>query len=712
MIVSDSKKPFCKRNRCVGNHGTITWLCTLAFLPATLGMTPHVRTLEYGEHVKKFSCGELYYDTFYLDTKRDILFVGAMDRIFRLNLYNINRTRCEVSCADSLTLAPSSVANCVSKGKSEHYDCRNHIRVIQPVGEGNQLYVCGTNAHNPMDWIIHANLSHLGRHENYPGIGSGIAKCPFDADDNATAVWVEHGNPGELPGLYSGTVAEFTKADTVIFRTDLYDTSTGRRVHPFSRTIKYDSKWLDKPQFVGSYDIGEYVFFFFRESAVEYINCGKNIYSRVARVCKRDTGGKNILNKNWASFVKARLNCSIPGEFPFYFNEIQSVYKFPDEDSTFYAVFTTSSNGLVGSAICTFSLDSIQEVFNGKFKEQATSSSAWLPVISVKVPEPRPGQCVNNTQTLPDSVLNFIRGHPLMDSAVSQKNGKPVYYKRDVTLTSLIVDALDVDGISYTIYYAGSVDGRVFKLVEWHDGVGNAHSNLVDVFEATVPEKIRKMEISSKHKSLYVASKSMIRQFDLVMCKGRYDTCLRCIQDPYCGWDKVRGECRPYNRGFLQDVTKAIPNICEDCEKKKLMSVYWGQSVHLACAVHAEDMKRLELGTIHWVHYSRDKKKMLVSQRQDKYIITSDYGLVIMALTDHDSGRYDCRVGAHTLCSYNVTVDSKTCNPPTELEYKQIYSNWCREFEKYKSAMNTWQHKQNKCQAHLNDVIYSRAPSV
>lgn len=126
----------------------------------------------------------------------------------------------------------------------------------------------------------------------------------------------ENGNPNNLPGLYSGSVAEFTKADTVIFRTDLYNMSTGQRVHPFKRTIKYDSKWLDskfvmstdvfllilqlllithhlpfcsiksEPNFVGSFDIGEFVYFFFRESAVEYINCGKNIYSRVARVCK------------------------------------------------------------------------------------------------------------------------------------------------------------------------------------------------------------------------------------------------------------------------------------------------------------------------------------------------------------------------------------------------------------------------------------------
>jgi hypothetical protein len=34
---------------------------------------------------------------------------------------------------------------------------------------------------------------------------------------------------GGLPGLYSGTNAEFSKADSVIFRTDLYDLSSGLR---------------------------------------------------------------------------------------------------------------------------------------------------------------------------------------------------------------------------------------------------------------------------------------------------------------------------------------------------------------------------------------------------------------------------------------------------------------------------------------------------
>ena len=65
---------------------------------------------------------------------------------------------------------------------------------------------------------------------------------------------------------------------------------------------------LDKPDFVGSYEVDDYVYFFFRETAVEYMNCGKTIYSRIARVCKRDTGGKNILLQNWATYLKVMIN--------------------------------------------------------------------------------------------------------------------------------------------------------------------------------------------------------------------------------------------------------------------------------------------------------------------------------------------------------------------------------------------------------------------
>ncbi|KAL1488366.1 hypothetical protein ABEB36_014843 [Hypothenemus hampei] len=638
-----------------------------------------------------------------MDVKRDALYVGAMDRIYRLNLSNINQSSCE---RDSLSLEPTDVAKCVSKGKTEHFDCRNHIRVIQSMGNGDRLYICGTNAHNPKDWVINANLTHLSRNVFIHGIGMGAAKCPYDPTDNSTAVWIENGNPGNLPALYSGTNAEFTKADTVIFRTDLHNLTTGKKEYSFKRTLKYDSKWLDKPNFVGSFDIGDFVLFFFRETAVEYINCGKSVYSRVARVCKKDTGGRNILTQNWVTYLKARLNCSIPGEFPFYFNEIQSIYRIPGDNNKFYGTFTTSTNGLMGSAICSFTLADIQAAFDGKFKEQATSSSAWLPVLSSRVPEPRPGTCVNNTESLPDTVLNFIRSHPLMDSAIMHEYEKPVYYKRDIFFTKLVADKVSVDiggaVVDYTVYYAGTNKGSVQKIVEWtNDHEEGSSSILLDVFDVTPGEAIRVMEISKEHKALYVASDNRVKQVDLVMCNRRYDNCLRCVHDPYCGWDKDSNVCKPYSPGLLQDVSNSTIDVCDSSVVKKKVLVTWGQSLHLGCFLKMPAV--LASQTITWYQHTKENGRQKIQYKPEKYIETSEHGLVIISVTEADAGRYDCWMGASLLCSYNVTVDAHRCSPPAKgNDYQKIYSDWCHEFEKYKSAMKTWEKRQMQCSSRQN----------
>ncbi|XP_017487755.1 PREDICTED: semaphorin-2A-like [Rhagoletis zephyria] len=61
---------------------------------------------------------------------------------------------------DVLILEPSGsdILSCVSKGKREKVECRNHIRVIQPMDSGARLYVCGTNAHNPKDYVINVSI--------------------------------------------------------------------------------------------------------------------------------------------------------------------------------------------------------------------------------------------------------------------------------------------------------------------------------------------------------------------------------------------------------------------------------------------------------------------------------------------------------------------------------------------------------------------------
>lgn len=47
-----------------------------------------------------------------------------------------------------------------------------------------------------------------------------------------------------------------------------------------------------------------------------------------------------------------------------------------------------------------------------------------------------------------------------MDTAVSHENEKPIYYKRDLFFTRLVVDRVKVDmmghQLDYTVYYAGT----------------------------------------------------------------------------------------------------------------------------------------------------------------------------------------------------------------------------------------------------------------
>lgn len=141
--------------------------------------------------------------------------------------------------------------------------------------------------------------------------------------------------------LYSGTVADFSGSDPIIYReplqTEQYDSLSLNGVYRivpqfilhnnvFSLLINVLNNvifCLAAPNFVSSFTQGDFVYFFFRETAVEYINCGKSVYSRVARVCKWDKGGPHRFRNRWTSFLKSRLNCSMPGDFPFYFNEIR-----------------------------------------------------------------------------------------------------------------------------------------------------------------------------------------------------------------------------------------------------------------------------------------------------------------------------------------------------------------------------------------------------
>lgn len=241
---------------------------------------------------------------------------------------------------------------CTLKGKQD-VDCQNFIRVYSRIDD-HTILVCGTNSFKPLcryykngievkhesneativdnettkndtstaadatenasetapiietdaDALVQADAVDTDPFKLISEI-DGQGRCPYNPTHNSSYIFTD----GQL---YSATVADFSGGDALIYR-------------EVQRTEQYNAKQLNQPAFVSTVERNGYVFFFFREIALENTNCGKTIYSRVGRVCKNDRGGPPLFNY-WTSYLKSRLNCSIPGDFPFYFDEIRKCF--------------------------------------------------------------------------------------------------------------------------------------------------------------------------------------------------------------------------------------------------------------------------------------------------------------------------------------------------------------------------------------------------
>uniref|UniRef100_A0A8C2FD35 Semaphorin-6D-like n=1 Tax=Cyprinus carpio TaxID=7962 RepID=A0A8C2FD35_CYPCA len=419
-------------------------------------------------------------------------------------------------------------------------ECHNFIKVLVPRND-DLVFICGTNGFNPMCRYYRLDNLEFDGEEI-----SGLARCPFDAKQTNVALFAD----GKL---YSATVADFLASDAVIYRS-MGDGSA-------LRTIKYDSKWLKEPHFLHAVDYGDFVYFFYREIAAEHNNLGKAVYSRVARICKNDMGGsQRVLEKHWTSFVKARLNCSVPGESFFYFDVLQAITDIININGvpSVVGVFTTQLNSIPGSAVCAFSMADIEKAFHGRFKEQKTADSVWTPFPEEKLPKPRPGCCAGHGSAesyktsieFPDETLQFIKSHPLMDASVPSIGDEPWFTKTRVRyrLTALTVDNTAGPQKNYTVVFIGSEAGIVLKVLAKTSPLSLNDSILleeIDVFNQAKclssnedDRRILSFHLDKDTHTLYVAFSSCVVRIPLSRCE-RHSSCQKsCIasRDPYCGW--------------------------------------------------------------------------------------------------------------------------------------------------------------------------------
>ncbi|XP_045545344.1 semaphorin-6D isoform X4 [Salmo salar] len=491
---------------------------------------------------------------FQLMTKiQDTLFIAGRDQVYLVSLRESYRN--EIIPYRKLTWRSGEAdrKNCAMKGKHRD-ECHNYIKVLVPRND-DLVFICGTNGFNPMCRYYRLDNLEFDGEEI-----SGLARCPFDAKQTNVALFAD----GKL---YSATVADFLASDAVIYRS-MGDGSA-------LRTIKYDSKWLKEPHFLHAVDYGNYVYFFYREIAAEHNHLGKAVYSRVARICKNDVGGsQRVLEKHWTSFVKARLNCSVPGESFFYFDVLQSITDIININGvpSVVGVFTTQMNSIPGSAVCAFSMDDIEKVFRGRFKEQKTPDSVWTAFPEERLPKPRPGCCVGHGQAesyrtsieFPDETLLFIKSHPLMDASVPNIGDEPWFTKTRVRyrLTALAVDNAAGPHGNYTVLFIGSEAGVVLKVLAKTSPLSLNDSILleeIDLFNRAKclsnsedDRHILSLHVDKDTHSVYVAFSSCVVRMPLSRCERHTNCHKSCTasRDPYCGW-MPHGACERILPGVL-----------------------------------------------------------------------------------------------------------------------------------------------------------------
>uniref|UniRef100_A0A3B5MK88 Semaphorin-2A n=1 Tax=Xiphophorus couchianus TaxID=32473 RepID=A0A3B5MK88_9TELE len=421
-------------------------------------------------------------------------------------------------------------------------ECQNYIRVL--LVNKTEVMTCGTNAFQPL--CISREVGNISRVVERV---NGVARCPYDPRHNSTAVVTESGE------LYAATVIDFSGRDPVIYR------SLGGM--PPLRTAQYNSKWLNEPHFISAYDIGLFTFFFLRENAVEH-DCGKTVYSRVARVCKNDIGGRFLLEDTWTTFMKARLNCSRSGEIPFYYNELQSTFYLPEQD-LIYGIFTTNVNSIAASSVCAFNLSAITQTFNGPFRSQENPRSTWLPT-----PNPIHNfQCgtINDkgpNEGLTERSLQDAQRLYLMNDVVQPESVDPLVMQDDVRFSNLVVDIVQGMDTLFHVMYISTEYGTILKaLATPNKNLQGCYLEEMELHRTGVREPILSLQILHSDRSLFVGLKDRVLKIPLERCSS-YKTETLCLEarDPYCGWDFRQRRCTTLEESSNMSQWKQNITVC------------------------------------------------------------------------------------------------------------------------------------------------------
>lgn len=529
------------------------------------------------------------------DNKDGTLYLGSSGYIYKVNSSNFK----EIWSQNITKKVEDQVISCerTTPVDKRVFWCENQISVIEEIEGENELLVCGTNSGQPRCW----NCSMIDGFDNAPTSCNIYTEGRIDrylpSRPDFDYTWFYDQNTSLV---YVGTEREASRES--YFAKVAFDEFFTLSPASLLTNNPSNENWLNMPAFVGKpVRRGEYIYFFFRETATEYKNAGKIIYSRVGRICANNDATRHTSLRNYyQTLVKARLNCSIDLEFPFYFNEIQDVYM-PEKEEVIYAVFTTPSEGPPASAVCAFSWLQIDDLFNKKagYKGQEETDSDWLRKSQEKLNlGARPGTCgyrfgstdeltaVNNYNLI-DELVPSIR-NVLSPSANSDDSSKsPLLYYNGYRFNSIVKveEGVTSDKI---ILMIGTTDMKMLKAYFSPSMGSEEYGSIVSEIDLGSGDyEVRDIVPYTKGSETYVIATAVEKavKIPVVYCEI-YTTCEECkhAKDPDCVWrsrtcTKKSNQNEQHDRCYITSQSKKI-DIVQAFGSKQHVSKHRGHNVN------------------------------------------------------------------------------------------------------------------------------------
>ncbi|KAJ8335485.1 hypothetical protein SKAU_G00388270 [Synaphobranchus kaupii] len=600
---------------------TLFFSCTVHLTVGLLLFTPRLIQDDVLGTLLRYSQIQKHTVLFHPDGSED-LYVGGTNIVYRIDLEHSR-------LVENYSLTPTDRQNC------QVSPCENIITVIEQLQ--NRLFICGTNAYMPQCWTV------------YPGVGDqpsrviknteGTGISPPVYTQNSLSLTVEGDLYAATPLSGDGTLLQFRR-------------KAGNRT-----SVWMHDKWLTEPTFVSASWIRQRedpnqdkIYLFFREKNLDRNPDVDPWISRVARVCKVDEGGpKRFLQSIWTSFLKSRLVCGIRGE-SLYFNRLQDVFVQHADDWRASRVYTLFSSSWNGSAVCVYSLEEIDDVFEKSsfrgFREE--------------IPNPRPGTCSLSSKDIPVKTLRIVKEYPEMSNWIWPLHRQAPFYISNSAYTRIAVDTVTaVNGRPHNVLFLATDKGIIHKILE--DNFTPFIISEIRLFNHSAPVQSMKL-LSNKYK-LLIGYRDQVAQLDLRSCRGYGTSCADCVlaRDPYCAWSG--SECAPAVLGAIQNISGGTVDICHqngtDQQRHRppphdLPGVSHilpkGVAFYLSCPVRSHH------ASYTWEHQGRSSP-CVATQTQ------SDCLYLIPAVREEHYGTHEC---ISTEQNYTRVLKSYRLHPPAD----------------------------------------------